>query len=189
MGFVFPNKSSPHNLPVKYGVRPANVNQIIMHWRASVKFPQSMNDHTNLLFLCTGNYYRSRFAEILFNWLATEAGLHCRATSRGLATEGITPEYGPISPLAANRLRERGYQLEAPIRFPLQLSEQDLLHAQRVIALDEQEHRPLIERRYPGWASRIEYWQIPDLNHLPANRALANIEKEVEELLRQYRTA
>jgi hypothetical protein len=29
-----------------------------------------------------------------------------------------------------------------------------------VIALKEVEHRPLIERRFPGVASRVTYWQI-----------------------------
>ena len=38
-----------------------------------------------VLFLCTGNYYRSRFAEILFNWHATQQELNWRADSRGLA--------------------------------------------------------------------------------------------------------
>jgi protein-tyrosine phosphatase len=28
-----------------------------------------------MLFLCTGNYYRSRFAELLFNHLAKQRGL------------------------------------------------------------------------------------------------------------------
>ena len=38
-----------------------------------------------VLFLCTGNYYRSRFAEILFNHLAGQSKLAWRADSRGLA--------------------------------------------------------------------------------------------------------
>jgi protein-tyrosine-phosphatase len=37
-----------------------------------------------VLFLCTGNYYRSRFAEALFNSVAGKMGLPCRASSRGL---------------------------------------------------------------------------------------------------------
>jgi hypothetical protein len=38
-----------------------------------------------VLFLCTGNYYRSRFAEALFNSVAGRMGLPWRASSRGLA--------------------------------------------------------------------------------------------------------
>ncbi len=40
-----------------------------------------------VLFLCTGNYYRSRFAEALFNSVAGKMGLPWRASSRGLALE------------------------------------------------------------------------------------------------------
>jgi len=36
-----------------------------------------------VLFLCTGNYYRSRFAEFLFNALAAEAGVDWVAESAG----------------------------------------------------------------------------------------------------------
>ena len=38
----------------------------------------------NVLFLCTGNYYRSRFAEILFNSVAGRMGLPWKASSRGM---------------------------------------------------------------------------------------------------------
>jgi protein-tyrosine-phosphatase len=41
----------------------------------------------NILFLCTGNYYRSRFAEVLFNSVAGKMGLPWQAYSRGLALE------------------------------------------------------------------------------------------------------
>ena len=34
-----------------------------------------------VLFLCTGNYYRSRFAEILFNSVAGRMGLPWKASS------------------------------------------------------------------------------------------------------------
>jgi len=37
-----------------------------------------------VLFLCSGNYYRSRFAEIFFNWLAEEKSLSWRAESRAI---------------------------------------------------------------------------------------------------------
>jgi hypothetical protein len=37
-----------------------------------------------VLFVCTGNHYRSRFAEALFNQKARQAQLDWRALSRGL---------------------------------------------------------------------------------------------------------
>jgi protein-tyrosine phosphatase len=40
-----------------------------------------------VLFLCTGNYYRSRNAEVLFNSVAGKMSLPWKASSRGLALE------------------------------------------------------------------------------------------------------
>jgi protein-tyrosine phosphatase len=51
-----------------------------------------------VLFLCTGNYYRSRFAEELFNHHAERCGIGWVAHSRGLALERGTHNIGYISP-------------------------------------------------------------------------------------------
>lgn len=51
----------------------------------------------NVLFLCTGNYYRSRYAEILFNSVAGRMGLPWRASSRGLALERGVNNVGPMA--------------------------------------------------------------------------------------------
>jgi hypothetical protein len=53
-----------------------------------------------VLFLCTGNYYRSRFAEELFNHHAEHAGLAWIAESRGLALERGVHNIGTISSFA-----------------------------------------------------------------------------------------
>ncbi|HEX3600375.1 MAG TPA: hypothetical protein VHU84_09555, partial [Lacipirellulaceae bacterium] len=59
-----------------------------------------------VLFLCTGNYYRSRFAEIYFNWLAQQRGLAWSAESRGLALDDCNN--GPISRHTLSILKMRG---------------------------------------------------------------------------------
>ena len=60
-----------------------------------------------LLFLCTGNYYRSRLAEELFNHRAQHAGLSWIAQSRALAIESGISNVGSLAPLAVT-LEERG---------------------------------------------------------------------------------
>jgi hypothetical protein len=65
-----------------------------------------------VLFLCTGNYYRSRFAEVFFNHHGAKAGLTWRAVSRGLAIEFGVHNVGPLSAHAALRLRELGIRHE-----------------------------------------------------------------------------
>ncbi len=54
------------------------------------------NGKQTVLFLCTGNYYRSRFAEHFFNHVAVREGLAWQADSRGLdVKEGRNP--GPMA--------------------------------------------------------------------------------------------
>src|SRR6266480_8052931 len=96
-----------------------------------------------ILFLCTGNYYRSRFAEIFFNWQAKQRGLQWTADSRGLALNGCN--YGPISRYTVLRLKEKGVAHNDDYRFPLPLSEADLTAADHIVAVKEAEHRPLVE--------------------------------------------
>ncbi len=140
---------------------------------------------SQLLFLCTGNYYRSRFAEHLFNSLAERHRVNWRATSRGVATEFGVHNVGPISSYALAGLRERGVSVERNLRMPMQLDERDLVHAHRIIALNEIEHRPQIAARFPWWANRIEYWHVPDLDQSPAAVALPAIERQVRALIEQ----
>src|SRR5207237_6225035 len=71
---------------------------------------------STVLFLCTGNYYRSRFAEHYFNALAAAAGLAWRAVSRGLRLNPNNP--GPISRQTVRWLGERGIVIADPSRFP-----------------------------------------------------------------------
>ncbi len=83
-------------------------------------------------------------------------------------------------------LKERVIYIQDDARFPMQLTEQDLLEADQIIALDEREHRPLLERRFPGWENQVEYWHIPDINRLPANEALHTIEAKVNDLIVRF---
>ena len=96
-----------------------------------------------ILFLCTGNYYRSRFAEYYFNHRARLEGLPWLAISRGLATERGINNVGPISEYASLALSRLDVQIPANERFPRQLDQDDLLIADLVIAVKEAEHRPL----------------------------------------------
>jgi protein-tyrosine phosphatase len=140
-----------------------------------------------ILFLCTGNYYRSRFAEYWFNYRVETVGLPWHATSRGIATELGSGNVGPISPTVTRYLAERGVLLNGDLRFPQQLTEADLLAADRVIALHQAEHWPMMLRRFPAWADRIEYWHIPDLGDLSAVEALPRIEEWVNRLFTQLK--
>ena len=138
-----------------------------------------------LLFLCTANYYRSRFAEMLFNHLARERKLEWTASSRGLAVGPPPDGVGVISRTAAKGLRSRGVRLGFYHRPPKQVKRQDFARADLVIALDEQEHRPYMKWWFPEWADRVEYWQVGDLHSKNADEALSLADREVRALIQR----
>ena len=71
-----------------------------------------------ILFLCTGNYYRSRFAEVLFNSVAGKMGLPWQASSRGLALERGVNNVGPMAVSAIAALETMGIRADdAMTRF------------------------------------------------------------------------
>jgi protein-tyrosine-phosphatase len=136
-----------------------------------------------VLFLCTGNYYRSRFAETLFDHLARRAGLGWRAASRGVAIELGRENLGPISPWALAGLAARGILAPQPARRPRQARPADLAAAHRVVALKEAEHRRFLAERLPGWEDQVEYWHIHDLDVASPGEALARLEDRVRRLI------
>lgn len=138
-----------------------------------------------ILFICTGNYYRSRYAELYFNALAIKQNLNWESFSRGLAIELGGQNIGPISPLVLICLKEREIPMEEKIRFPIRLTEVDLQEANLAIALNEPEHKKLMQQRFPKWADRITYWHVPDLDQVGSEVALSRIEQYVTEQLRQ----
>src|SRR5262249_28501901 len=78
--------------------------------------------HKTVLFLCTGNYYRSRFAEGLFNSVAGKMGLPWQASSRGLALERGVNNVGPMAVSAVKALEALGVRAtDAVTRFPVQV--------------------------------------------------------------------
>jgi protein-tyrosine phosphatase len=138
-----------------------------------------------VLFLCTGNYYRSRFAEVYFNWLADREKLSWRADSRGLAL--VIENVGPISIHTRQYLARLGIPLPDPVRDPRDAAEPDFQAAQLIVALKEAEHRPLMRSRFPMWAERVEYWRVHDLDFAPASEALPQVQRHVETLFARLR--
>jgi protein-tyrosine phosphatase len=129
----------------------------------------------SVLFLCTGNYYRSRFAEALFNSLAQTRGLPWQASSRGLALERGTANVGPMDVSAIEALEALGVRdADAVARLPAAVTTDDLERAHRIVALKQAEHLPLLQERFPDWAQKVEYWHVDD-----DPEALELIEQEV----------
>jgi len=104
-----------------------------------------------VLFLCTGNYYRSRFAEILFNSVATKMGLAWSASSRGLALERGANNIGPVAASAVKALEAMGIRAaDAMSPSPAQVATEDLEAADRIVALKKGRASAALAGAFPG---------------------------------------
>jgi protein-tyrosine phosphatase len=135
-----------------------------------------------VLFLGSANYYRSRFAEQLFNALAQQSGLPWRARSRGLLV-GKWGDVGPMSGSAIEALRSRGVEIDSEQRPPTPLAQRDLVHASVIAAMKEGEHGPLMAEQFPEWADLVEYWNVDDVDWADPHDALALLEESVRDLV------
>ena len=142
-----------------------------------------MGSSGQILFLCTGNYYRSRYAEELFNHLAKAERLGWRAFSRGAAERGSPDNVGPMSRFALEALEAQAIVPDGKMRAPMPCVLADFHDAHLVIALKEAEHRPLIEQRFPEVAGGVTYWHVDDIEFAPPSIALPMIDAHVRELI------
>ena len=148
-----------------------------------------------VLFLCTGNYYRSRFAEELFNYLAPANCPGWVAASRGIAVDLGSNNVGPIAGQTVNALRQRGVNLDRDlVRMPMQLMLSDLNEADHIVALKYTEHFPLMKNRFHSWLtindiSRMEYWDVHDIDLMTPELALPLIEERLDDLMAWLRRA
>ena len=142
-----------------------------------------------LLFLCTGNYYRSRYAEEMFNLLAPAECPGWTAVSRGIAVDLGTNNVGPIAGATVKALQKRGVNFNLQhARMPLQLEIADLEFADHIVALKYAEHFPLMKDRFPSWLSRtdlsrMEYWNVHDIDEMTPEQALPLIEGQLRGLM------
>lgn len=137
-----------------------------------------------VLFLCTGNYYRSRYAEILFNELVKANHLEWKAFSRGLKViHGKNP--GNISIHAIEALNALGIEIHDKDRKPVQVKLRDLKEAALVIAVKKDEHESIIMNCFPDWHEKIIYWNIHDIDFEEPIGALKRLEFEIKKLLKE----
>lgn len=156
---------------------------------SSVGASQSPAMARTILFLCTGNYYRSRYAEELFNHLARGAGLGWTATSRALAIERGKDNVGPMARQTFVALMRDAITPAGASRMPVPCTREALEAADLVVAVKEAEHRSLLAERFAGWEDRVAYWHVHDVDMAHPDVALAELKAHVEALVRDLREA
>jgi predicted translation initiation factor SUI1 len=132
-----------------------------------------------ILFLCTGNYYRSRFAEVFFCSIAKKMRLPWDASSRALALERGVNNVGSMARTAVLALEAMGaHDAGRCGRLPAAATNDDFEKADVIVALKRDEHLPLIQERFARFADKVEYWHVDD-----APEVLPLIESQIMDLV------
>ncbi|WP_058557207.1 low molecular weight phosphatase family protein [Thiohalocapsa sp. ML1] len=143
---------------------------------------------SRILFLCTGNYYRSRFAEEYFNHVAARDGVRWRADSKALVRDvATTGNRGPISPHALTELEQRGIAQRNAARWPARVEHADFLRYPRIIAVSRREHEPMMREHFPDHADLVDYLEIGDIDLETPRQAIARLAADVERLIADLR--
>jgi len=103
-----------------------------------------------IIFVCTGNSYRSPMAEVLLK--KVRGDLEVESAGTQLA--------GMIAP-NAKKFLERENALEKLKRTPEGIDQKNLEEYDLIVAM-KQNHKNEILRRYPQMEDRIEVWNIDD---------------------------
>lgn len=110
-----------------------------------------------------------------------------KAVSRGLAPDPRNP--GPMSRDTIAALRDEGISVDEYLRMPIQVTAEDFAANQHIVAVKEQEHRPMIQRAFLDWLAKVEFWQVHDLDCCGPEETLPHLDREVTGLLLRLRAA
>ena len=153
-----------------------------------------------ILFVCTGNLYRSKYAEACFNYLCMQNNVkNIRAFSRGLMVKD-TKEYDHgkftfplrLSKYAYEKMENRGIPIFLIGATNQGIDEYDCESASKIILMNRKEHLPIMEKKFPNYLDKVVCMGVGDVNYLPElnyqgetwepNKALDRIELDVGNL-------
>lgn len=138
-----------------------------------------------ILFLCTGNYYRSRFSEEYFNHFSKRFGLNWIADSKGLqrSFEG-NGNVGPIAENTLNKLASLGISPVGHQRMPAHVYESDFTEFDRVIAVSKDEHEPMIVDLWgESMLDKVAFFDVEDLHIEGPETALPRLIVHLDRLI------
>ena len=124
-----------------------------------------------LVFVCTGNYYRSRFAEFYFNLLCDSFSIKTTVSSRGFEVElsdYVTDKFGQPHPLTmleikkhSNYISEQRFSFyRNKVREPM--TQLDFDNNDFIVIMDKDEHEKYLSD-YNFNSEKIVFWEEQDV--------------------------
>jgi len=129
-------------------------------------------------FVCTGNLYRSKYAEACFNYLCIKNNVtNKRAFSRGLRVQPTEQyEHGEsftfpvrLAIPTYNRMMKRNIPFCLIGATNQMLDNYDCASSEKIILMNKDEHTPWMKQKHSEYLDRVECLEIGDKNYLPEN--------------------
>ena len=139
-----------------------------------------------VLFLCTGNYFRSRFSELWFNHQIVLQGHDddVHAVSAGLKVTSDNGNIGAMAIEAQIALQQRGVAVDpTQLAMPRQVSRDDVEQADVVVAVDAEAHRPMVQELFPDLEAKIRFWSVKDLGEDEGTDPISLLQHQVDQLI------
>jgi len=136
-----------------------------------------------VLFVCTANIFRSRFSEEVYNHLVNKKNIRTKAFSAGLKVGAYTTRkiYRP----ALEQLELLNIKPIRKNELSVHVDDLYLSDYKKIICMDEEEHRPMVEVNQKLKYRDVEYWNIVDEPKVSGDISLPNCYRKVEDLVSQ----
>ena len=146
-----------------------------------------------ILFVCTGNYYRSRFAEEYFRHLTKIFKLNIQTSSAGFEIEladGAADRFGEIFPLTKFKLKSLGIYKEHPImetcKPRVKITEKHFEDNDIIVILDRDEHQKYLDK-YSVNYNKLLFWNVKDVEFGGTpSQVFLQIQGNCEDLISKY---
>ena len=136
-----------------------------------------------ILFLCTANIFRSRFSEEVYNHFAEKLNIPSKAFSAGLRVgDYVTRKiYRP----ALEQLKYFNIDPKRKNELSVHINDLDLKDYHKIICMDEEEHRPMVEMNDQLIKIKVDYWNIVDEPMVSSQISLPLCYEKVKSLIEE----
>jgi len=136
-----------------------------------------------ILFVCTANIHRSRFAEEVFNYLSIKDKKEYRAFSAGLKVGDFS--YREIYYPALEHLDKLNIKPIRPKELSIHIDDVMLEEYDKIICMDKNEHRPMVNANPRLSEYQFEYWEIVDIPKVDSTVSLPLCYEKVVKLYKE----